>query len=115
MLIDYSDLSACVNADIKNGKIDPRFYLDCGRDYEKMNYKRFCLALELDSEYLKDKSAPMLKEIFNRECAERFGNSAEGELERAVILSSLFEYMGQGINGNYFITHDSGEVIDITL
>lgn len=107
MLIDYTDLSACVNADIKSGKIDPRLYLDCGRDYEKMNYMRFCLALDLDSEYLKDKSALKLKEIFHSECAARFGDSAEGELEKAVILSSLFEYTGQGINGKYFITHDS--------
>lgn len=109
MFIDYTDLSVCVKADAKNGIVDPALYLCCGDDYEKLNYKRFCLALELDGEYLENKSASKLKEIFHRECAELFGDSGEGELEMAVILSSLFEYTGQGINGNYFITHDAGK------
>lgn len=107
MALDYTDLSVCITVDTKNGNIDPALYLDCGEDYEKLNYKRFCLALDIDGEYLKDKSALKLKEIFHRECAARFGNGAEGETEMAVVLSSLFDYTEQGVNGKYFITHDS--------
>lgn len=113
MIIDFTDLSVCVIADIKNGKIDPGFYLDCGNDYEKMNYKRFCLALGMDNGQLEDKSAIKLKELFHRECFERFGYNAYEELEMAVVLSSLFEYTEQGIGGSYFITHDSGSVMSV--
>ena len=44
MQIDYTDLTAWVKADHCGGRIDPRLYLDCGDDYDKMNFKRFCLA-----------------------------------------------------------------------
>ncbi len=108
-MIDYTDLSVCICSDEENGKIDPRFYMECGTDYEMLNYRRFCLAIGIDGEYLKDKSASELKKLFHNECARCFGDSAESELGMAVVLSSLFDYTKQGINGNYFITHDSGK------
>lgn len=108
-MMDYTDLSVCIRSDAENGKIDPRFYMDCGTDYEMLNYKRFCLALGIDGKYLKDKSASELKKTFHDECGRCFGNRADSDLGTAVVLSSLFDYTGQGVSGNYFITHDSGK------
>lgn len=108
MQIDYTDLTAWVKADHCGGRIDPKLYLDCGDDYDKMNFKRFCLALGFDEKYLRDKTAEQYKEIFIAECKERFQYNTECDpLSMAVILSSLFDYTEQGINGNYFINHDS--------
>lgn len=109
MNVDYTDLAVCVKADQCGGRIDPKLYLDCKGDYDKMNFKRFCLALGIDEKYLRDKTAEQFKEIFIEECKERFQcNAAADPLSMAVILSSLFDYTRQGINGNYFISHDSG-------
>ena len=108
-MMDYTDLSVCIFSDEENGKIDPQFYMDCGTDYEMMNYKRFCLAVGIDGEYLKGKSVSELKGLFDDECVRSFGRKAENKLDMAVMLSSLFDYTKQGINGNYFITHDSGK------
>lgn len=109
MQIDYTDLAVCVRADSVGGKLDPKQYLDCGEDYEKMSYKRFCLALGIDEEYLKDKTAEQYKEIFRSECERCFCcDRADDPLNMAVILSTLFDYTHQGINGSFFISHDSG-------
>ncbi|MCM1055027.1 MAG: hypothetical protein NC394_05810 [Bacteroides sp.] len=110
MLIDYTDLAVCVKADSLGGRIDPDLYLDCGDDYDKMNFKRFCLALGIEEEYLRNKTAEEYRKIFMSECIERFHCAADRDpLSLAVILSSLFDYTEQGINGSYFIDHDSGE------
>ena len=94
--------------DYLNGKIAPELYLDCVNDLEKLNYKRFCLALGVEASYLKGKTAVQLKEVFEEECADLYGESFVKEpLGKAVILSSLFGYMNCGINADYFINHNS--------
>lgn len=107
--LDTTDLSACVQADYLFGNFDPRLYLVHKGDYEKLNYTRFCLAMGIDGVYLKEKTAVQIREIFEEECMQRYNIPLVNEdIGIAVILSSLFGYMGQGINGDYFINHDSG-------
>lgn len=105
---DSTDLAFCVTEDYLKGKISPELYLDCADDLEKLNYKRFCLALGIEAGYLKEKTAVQLKEIFEEQCAELYGESFVKEpLGKAVILSSLFGYMNCGISADYFINHNS--------
>lgn len=109
--LDTTDLSACVQADYLFGKIDPQLYLSCKGDYEKLNYMRFCLAMGIDKEYLKGKTAVQFREIFEEECKARYNIPVANEkIGMAVILASIFDYMGQGINSDYFINHDSGSI-----
>lgn len=105
---DSTDLAYCVAEDYLKGKIAPELYLDCVNDLEKLNYKRFCLALGIEAGYLKGKTAVQLKKVFEEECADLYGESFVKEpLGKAVILSSLFGYMNCGINADYFINHNS--------
>ncbi|MCM1299634.1 MAG: hypothetical protein NC203_06170 [Firmicutes bacterium] len=105
---DATDLAYCVAEDYIKGKIAPELYLDCENDLEKLNYKRFCLALGIDEKYLREKTAIQLKEIFEEECIDLYGESFVKEpLGKAVILSSIFGYMNCGINADYYINHNS--------
>ncbi len=108
---DIGDLSVCVEMDRLYNRIDPDDYLDCVDDLEKLSYKRFCLAMDIDKKYLENKTKLQLKEIFEEECAQRYGYGMISEpLGMAVILSSIFHYCKGGINGNYFVTYNSGDI-----